>query len=248
MEEKITILNNKGLKLSAVLHKPESSTDKILILSHSFKSSKDIDTILTNLARILCDLGYVVLRYDMTGAGNSEGEFVNTTVSSQKDDLNSVIKYVRQQDYKEIGLGGLSQGTSVSLMNIDDNIKCLVLFSLAYDLNLLYLRYKDIFESSDVMDGVNHRTHEKIYVGKKMWQEFGSIKLGKYASKVKCPSLIISGSDDSLFRPDQQINFARQFPGIVEQKVIENCDHDFIDPKNEKKAISYAIEFVKKYL
>ena len=66
-----------GLTLAGVLHKPDDMQDGerrpgVLVL-HGFGGNKDGDTH-ENEARAYCDWGYVVLRFDYRGCGESEGE------------------------------------------------------------------------------------------------------------------------------------------------------------------------------
>ncbi len=51
-----------------------------------------------NLAKELAQAGYIALRFDFLGSGDSEGEFAtDTIVSGWKTDLSNVVKWIKQQ-------------------------------------------------------------------------------------------------------------------------------------------------------
>ena len=72
--------------LSALLDRPAGSPRATALFAHCFTCGKDIHAA-KRIAAGLTALGIAVLRFDFTGLGSSEGEFANTTFSSNVDDL-----------------------------------------------------------------------------------------------------------------------------------------------------------------
>src|SRR5258707_505491 len=78
MTEQAVTFPSAGLKLSGVVHvprglKPSERRGAFLVL-HGFGSNKTSSNTMAP-TKVLSDLGYVVLRFDMRGCGDSEGEF-----------------------------------------------------------------------------------------------------------------------------------------------------------------------------
>jgi hypothetical protein len=241
-----TIINRQGKKLSSILHVPKKSTNKIIIISHSFKADKDYDRIGVNFAKKACTEGYAVLRFDFYGSGKSDGKFEDSDVISQKQDLEDVIKFVQDKGYTQIALAGLSQGAAMSVLVYNPKIKVLILWSPAFDVKVLYDRYKKYFEKANFLLRSRIRDKIKVKIGKKMWQSFGKIKVFEKIPTIKAPTLVVAASKDSL----HMNNITKYFKKLNCEKkleIIQDADHDFLDLNKEKQAISISLDFVKKY-
>lgn len=84
---RITFPNADGLMLAGDLDLPDSGTIRAFALfAHCFTCSKDLRAV-RRIARALLDEDVAVLRFDFTGLGHSEGDFADTTFSSNTDDL-----------------------------------------------------------------------------------------------------------------------------------------------------------------
>ena len=84
--ERFTFQGHTGAMLAARLDMPEGPHLATALFAHCFTCSKDIPAVRRISAR-LAGAGIAVLRFDFTGLGHSEGEFENTTFTSNVDDL-----------------------------------------------------------------------------------------------------------------------------------------------------------------
>src|SRR5262249_39286482 len=78
--------NARGQNLAALLDRPAEEPRAYALFAHCFTCGKDIHAA-KRIAEGLTALGIAVLRFDFTGLGSSEGEFANTTFSSNIADL-----------------------------------------------------------------------------------------------------------------------------------------------------------------
>lgn len=84
--ERMTFEGHDGSTLSARLDAPDGPTLATALFAHCFTCTKDIVAARRISAR-LSAMGIAVLRFDFTGLGHSDGEFANTTFSSNAQDL-----------------------------------------------------------------------------------------------------------------------------------------------------------------
>lgn len=91
--ERITFPGHDGNALAARLDLPDSPVLATALFAHCFTCSKDIPAARRISAR-LSAMGIAVLRFDFTGLGHSEGEFANTTFTSNVQDLISAAQYL----------------------------------------------------------------------------------------------------------------------------------------------------------
>ncbi len=93
--EKFDFQNTEGLQLAAALDRPDGPTRAVALFAHCFTCGKD-NRAARRIAEGLKAHGIAVLQFDFTGLGASEGEFANTTFSSNIDDLVAAADHLRQ--------------------------------------------------------------------------------------------------------------------------------------------------------
>jgi len=80
--------NGRGETLAGLLELPsgEGEVSSFALFAHCFTCGKNIAAA-TRISRALAARGIAVLRFDFTGLGNSDGDFANTSFSSNVEDL-----------------------------------------------------------------------------------------------------------------------------------------------------------------
>ena len=87
------------------------------LVLHGFGSSKEAQTMRT-VVRIFTSLGYVALRFDMRGCGESEGERGRVICLEQVEDTCSALEFLSKHekvDAEQIGVFGHSFGAAVAV-------------------------------------------------------------------------------------------------------------------------------------
>jgi len=84
--ERFEFANAAGERLAALLDRPNGQPRAYALFAHCFTCGKD-NRAAKRIAEALTALGIAVLRFDFTGLGSSEGEFANTTFSSNVADV-----------------------------------------------------------------------------------------------------------------------------------------------------------------
>src|SRR5437763_7310008 len=92
--ERFDFANAQGEKLAALLDRPDGPIRAVALFAHCFTCGKD-NKAARLIAHGLTSHGIAVLRFDFTGLGSSEGEFANTTFSSNIDDLMAAADHLR---------------------------------------------------------------------------------------------------------------------------------------------------------
>ncbi len=95
--ETITFPGAQGDQLSARLGMPpDGRVQACALFAHCFTCSKDLKPAV-NITRALTQVGIAVLRFDFTGLGESEGDFADTTFSSNVGDLVAAAGYMEER-------------------------------------------------------------------------------------------------------------------------------------------------------
>ncbi len=112
--ERITFTRHSGEELAARLDLPDGPVLATALFAHCFTCSKDIAAA-RRIAGRLAAMGIAVLRFDFTGLGHSEGEFSNTSFSSNVADLVAACEYLTSRDMAPALLIGHSLGGAAVL-------------------------------------------------------------------------------------------------------------------------------------
>jgi esterase/lipase len=76
------------------LEKPQGETNSYALYAHCFTCSKEVAAAV-RVSRSLAEKGVATLRFDFSGIGSSEGNFANTTFTSDIEDVHSAAKFLR---------------------------------------------------------------------------------------------------------------------------------------------------------
>ena len=111
--QKIAFPNQSGETLSGLLDLPAGHTLAYALFAHCFTCSKNLKAV-NHIARALTDAGIAVLRFDFTGLGQSEGEFADSSFSSNVTDLLAAAGWLEQNHRApDILIGHSLGGTAV---------------------------------------------------------------------------------------------------------------------------------------
>jgi uncharacterized OsmC-like protein/pimeloyl-ACP methyl ester carboxylesterase len=93
--ERFQFTGEGGHQLAASLDMPEGKPKAYALFAHCFTCGKDV-LAAKRIAVALAAKGIAVLRFDFTGLGSSEGDFANSTFSSNVADLVRAAEHLRE--------------------------------------------------------------------------------------------------------------------------------------------------------
>jgi uncharacterized OsmC-like protein/fermentation-respiration switch protein FrsA (DUF1100 family) len=112
--ERFLFTGSEGHQLAASLDLPEREPMAYALFAHCFTCGKDV-LAARRIATALAAKGIAVLRFDFTGIGSSEGDFANTTFSSNVADLVRAADHLRETRKSPAILIGHSLGGAAVL-------------------------------------------------------------------------------------------------------------------------------------
>jgi uncharacterized OsmC-like protein/pimeloyl-ACP methyl ester carboxylesterase len=112
--ERFQFTGSEGQQLAAALDTPEGEIHAYALFAHCFTCGKD-GLAAKRIAVALAAKGIAVLRFDFTGLGSSEGDFANSTFSSNVADLVLAADHLRKTRQAPAILIGHSLGGAAIL-------------------------------------------------------------------------------------------------------------------------------------
>lgn len=113
---KIYFQNKDGIQLSGNLELPaDQKPHNFVLFAHCFTCNKNYHAV-RNVSRALATNGFGVFQFDFTGLGESEGDFSQTTFSSNVADLIAAAEYMAEHYQAPTLLVGHSLGGTAAIM------------------------------------------------------------------------------------------------------------------------------------
>lgn len=255
MEEQI-IIHTDYHQLSGVLHIPQCNEQEkkpAVVICHGFVSSKvGQHRIFVKTARKLCQAGFVVLRFDFSGCGESSGEYKDITITEQVKEARRAIDRLVEHpnvDCKEITLVGHSLGGAIaaSVASLDKRIHQLILLSPVaqpFDDIVQVIgqeRYQKCLKDSVV-------NFEGFEVGRELFLSLPEVRPLETIHKFQGNVLLVHGSEDE----DTPLENAYQYQQILDKRqeghcelhVIKGADHTYNSPLWEKELQTIVLQWL----
>ncbi|WP_435080859.1 alpha/beta hydrolase [Clavibacter michiganensis] len=252
----------RGLTLRGAQHLAEGAGPRpTAVLMHGFGGSRVETTgVFVALARRLAAAGIGVVAYDRAGHGESDGEFLDTTVTGDVADARHVLAAVRalpEVDADDVHLVGMSLGAVVaSVLAAEEGaaaggaagpgIRSLAMWSTAA-----------VFVDDIRAGTIQGRSLASLDADG--WFDFAGMRMGPamrddalgfdpYARAVgyRGPALLLHGTDD--FVP---VDYARRYtdPAVLgdraELVVVDGADHGWAQLPQRDEVIARTVAFVR---
>ena len=91
-------LNSENGKLFISINRSKSNNKKCgIVMCYPFAEARlRVHRLYKSLAEYFCSSGYDVIRFDYWGQGDSDGEFVESSIETMGKDTNFIISYFRK--------------------------------------------------------------------------------------------------------------------------------------------------------
>ena len=228
-----SIINQQGEKLAADVFMPAAAARLVLIVCHGFRGGKENGGRIFQFAGRLNELGVIVLAFDFSGSGQSEGDFVSLTLSQQVSDLQSVIDYVDEHYKLPMVLLGRSFGGSTVIAGgaEDKRIAALALWSTPFFIAETFAAMMPAeYKSMQAGQVVNIRDEAGNYdLGPAFAVDIARHDMGSYLQAIgNRPVLIVHAQDDELVAPENA-QYMQTRMDNVSLHLIDQAGHRFLE-------------------
>ncbi|WP_299657251.1 bifunctional alpha/beta hydrolase/OsmC family protein [uncultured Tateyamaria sp.] len=247
--ERITFPGHAGT-LDARLDMPEGPHLATAVFAHCFTCGKDIPAARRVAAR-LTTMGIAVLRFDFTGLGHSEGEFANTSFTSNVQDLVKAVEYLEDRDLSPSLMIGHSLGGAAVLKATAqlDQIKAVATIGAPFDPEHVTHNFSDalpeIIEKGEAEVNLGGRPFR---IGKGFVEDVTDEALQPAIARLNAALLVLHAPRDTIVSVDNasEIFLAAKHPKSF--VTLDDADHLVTKGEHAEYAADIIATWAKKYL
>lgn len=253
MKKEVFIKNSRGLKLASIIHYPsEKKQYPAIIILHGFTGYKE-EAHLEELATTLVRNGFVAIRFDCSGSGESDGTFKKDyLVSNYLKDIECVYRYLRTLkfiDENKIGVVGHSMGGMLSIIFASQQPGIKACVAISSPTTMI---------ASDWIKAAIEEWERVGWLYEEISRDGSQIKIpfffiidaNKYdaldfVKKLRCPLLVMLGLIDDVVSPNDTRKVFKKAKVKKELIEIKGMGHDY---KKDSKLIKTVNEKILKFL
>ncbi len=250
--ETITFVS-QGKKISGVIEYPDKPTSRVVVFAHGLSNSKAPSDIplLYRINNALLAAGYMTMRFDFYGSGESDGEFRDKTISSMRQNFLDMLTFLKatHSEINWIGAVGKSiGGTVLGLVGGDPRISACVLMTMRYTLAPFFARFWTGQEEVSLNGAVppTGRVKGAFSLGKNFFVELPQIDGGVADGLANMPpTLVIMNEGDEKISLESAMEVYEHLGGAKELMTVPGHDHEL--RADEAQITTKAVNFFNQH-
>jgi len=252
--QEVFFKNSRGMNLAGIVRYSEPIEPvkyPVIIVLHGFNEGKNQD-FTADLANNLVYQGFLTLRFDFHGHGDSEGEFEEQTIHQQVDDVLSALDFISTLQFanpNRIAVLGTDIGANIALLAAakDARIKCVVAQGARSHFEHHLQSWFQPREFAELMrtgvhDNLDFRMRKEYVRSARQHDIIEQLKL------VFVPVLFIHGNADLRVKIEEtrQLFQAANQPKTMEE--VFGADHWFRGKEQREQMMKLSSDWVKRWV
>jgi putative redox protein len=247
----VTFENPRGHTLAARLDLPVGEEPAACALfAHCFTCSKNLKAVGT-ISRALTDQGFAVLRFDFTGLGESEGDFAETTFSTDVDDLVAAAEYMEAHHEAPSILIGHSLGGAAVLQAASriDSTQAVSTVGAPFDPKHVARHFEDSIETIEQQGEARVTLSGRTFtVTKQFVDDLAATRMEETIGALDRALMVFHSPVDQIVGID---NAAKIFQAAKHPKSfvsLDQADHLLMDPADSRYVGAVIGAWARKYV
>lgn len=249
--QKAIEIRSSNLTLRGMLHTPDVITGKIPIICifHGFTGNKmEPHFIFVKLSRMLEAKGIASVRFDFGGSGESDGDFVDMTLSKELEDAKVILDYTKSLEFvdtNKIGALGLSMGGAVASMLAGvrkEDINALCLWAPGGNMGELLTSDSNKGQIEE-MRTTGYSDLGGLLLGIDFLDDVLNLDIFNISSAYDKNVMILHGNNDQTVPFSTSERYLEVYETRVVLHTIEGGDHTFNSRLWEEEVLSYTVGF-----
>lgn len=248
--ERFTFTGHGGATLDARLDLPDGPVMATALFAHCFTCGKDIAAA-RRIAKRLSVAGLAVLRFDFTGLGHSEGEFENTTFTSNVEDLLAAARALKDRDMAPSLIIGHSLGGAAVLRAAGQiaSVKAVVTIGAPFDPGHVTHNFGDALERIR-QDGVAEVDlgGRPFRIGRAFIEDVDASRLEPEIGRLKAALLVMHAPRDSVVGIENATEIFKAAKHPKSFVTLDSADHLISRAPDAEYAADVICAWAQRYL
>jgi pimeloyl-ACP methyl ester carboxylesterase len=219
-------------EVSAVLHEADSNI--WMFFCHGFGANKNGS--MKKRCKFFQEKGFNCVRFDFRGNGESDGDFIDQTLSSRIEDLKTVINHFEPEKYV---LFGSSFGGKVVFHASEDLGPEAVFGKAPVTYNSIMDKFRSVVDEKGRFEYIEGKPIDQRFVEDVYSHSFDTV-----VENVTAPITIFHGSADTTVHPENSFRAAQALDTDVSLHKLKDEKHSFSDDAEDRmlQLIAESIE------
>jgi pimeloyl-ACP methyl ester carboxylesterase len=247
-----------GLTLRSTVHIPDNPAEirwPTAVFVHGFGNNRlETGSSFVQMSRLLERNGVASVRFDLSGHGESDGDFFGVTITGEITETRAVVRTVRTlafADPDRIGLVGMSMGGVVAAIVAaeEPGIRAVCLWSPAavapFEVGSGYLKGRDIgteVKEKGYFDANGHRMSQALV------DDITNLDVYGRSRAYTGPVRIIHGDGDDIAPIAYARRYLDQYGGNAELETVPGADHGWGTVPHRVRLHRSTLEFLREQL
>jgi pimeloyl-ACP methyl ester carboxylesterase len=243
-----------GLTLRSTVHIPDGPDSRwpVVVFVHGFTSNRLELPSFVGMSRLLEANGIASVRVDLSGHGESDGDFFDVTITGEIAETRAVVQAVRGMDFvdpKRLALVGMSMGGVVAgiVAAEEPGIRALCLWSPAavapFHIREGHIQGQPLapqLEEKGYFDAGANR------VSPAMLDDIAALDVYGRSAAYRGPVRIIHGDNDDAAPLEYGRRYLEHYDGNAELEVVPGADHAWATVPHRTRLHQSTVEFLTK--
>ncbi|MFJ9711656.1 alpha/beta hydrolase [Streptomyces sp. NPDC101234] len=245
------------MTLRSTVHVPEGPPGTrwpTAVFVHGFTSNRLELPSFVGMSRLLEAAGIASVRFDLSGHGESDGDFFDVTITGEIAETRAVLRAVRNLDFvapDRLALVGMSMGSVVAGIAAaeEPRISALCLWSPAavapFEIGSGYLKGRSLaaqIEQKGYFDADGYRMSPALVADIAGLDVYG--RSGPYTGPVH----ILHGDKDEIAPLEYARRYLNHYDGNAELEVVEGADHAWGSVPHRTRLHQSTLRFLRTHL
>ena len=246
MEQSVYFYNHQEEKLAGTLHLPDEPNGGGVVFGHCFTCSRNT-RIIRHICSDLAAAGFIALRFDFSGNGQSEGDFAASSYSKQMAEIQKAVDIIAEKGAEWIGLAGHSMGAVIAILTAARMNRVKAVCALAGRLSGLkathFFNKRQIKELHDTGRVSFSSRGRPLQLSTAFFADAGQFNLPETLKTLQAPLMIVHGDHDEIV-PVEEAHLAQKL-NLINTKlaIIPDADHMFSNDEHRLKISKLVVKW-----
>jgi len=237
------IIGKSGKRIVGITERPDSPGKyPVILMLHGFSGDHIVSGFkFPRVSRLLVERGFVTVRFDFRGSGDSEGSFEDMSILTELSDAMEVFGYVKKKEFynHKLGIIGYSMGGAVASLlapKVKDT-SAVCLWSPA-------IFNKEVFQSGPMIKKLSEQPFIDVgglKISTVFAQDCEKVNAYEELLNYKKNLRIIHGSKD------ESVDFIKVKSFCIQNSIsfhpIENADHKYLTVSYMNELFNQTVDF-----